>query len=359
MSALDIAEVVAGVVIVLTTLYDFFEGVVLPRPSVARLSLGVALQRRLWMGWRWVGTRSANVPAREAFLAAFGPLSVLVMLVLRGSLLVLGYALILNAVRDQIHPRPDSFGTTLYFAATSLTTLGLGDIYPTGGVARAIATLEAATGLGLVATVITLLYSLFQSFQRREVAVVTLDALAGAPPSGVTLLERCKQFEMPQQLERTFEEWRRWSAEVLESHLAYPTLIFLRSSHDNEAWLNSFGAVMDAAALVITCVEGCPKGPAHLMIKVGGHLVEDMAWRGRYDPDGLPWVEREDFDEAVRRLRDAGYRIPDADRGWTEFTRLRGTYASPLIELARYLAIAPAPWIGDRSYLPHSGRVTR
>jgi hypothetical protein len=358
-SALDAVQLVAGVVVVLVTLYDFFEAVVLPRPAVARLSPGLAVQRQLWAGWRWLGTRSADVQSREAFLAAYGPLSVLIMLVLRGSALVLGYALILHAVPDQIHPRPDSFGTTVYFAATCLTTLGLGDIYPTGGVARAIAIIEAATGLGLVATVITLLYSLFQSFQRREVSVVTLDALAGAPPSGVTLLERCKQFEMLPQLDRTFEEWRGWSAEVLESHLAYPTLLFFRSSHDNEAWLNSFGAVMDAAALVITCVEGCPTGLAHLMIKVGGHLVEDMAFRGRYTADGLPWVEREDFDEAVRRLRAAGYRIPDPDRGWTEFTRLRGSYASPLIALSRYLAIAPAPWIGDRSYLPHTGRVTR
>ncbi len=60
---------------------------------------------------------------------------------------------------------------------------------------------------------------------------------------------------MPQELERTLEEWRRWSAEVLESHLAYPVLIYFRSSHDNEAWLNSFGAVMDAAALVLTTLE--------------------------------------------------------------------------------------------------------
>jgi Ion channel len=358
-SALRVVELAAGVVVVLLTLYDFFEAVVLPRPAVARFSPGLVLQRGLWRGWRWLGTRRADVAGREALLATFGPLSVLIMLVLRGTALVLGYALILHAVRDQIQPRPESFGTTMYFAATCLTTLGLGDIYPTGGVARAIAIIEAATGLGLVASVITLLFLLFQAFQRREVAVVTLDALAGAPPSGVTLLERCKQFEMLEGLERTFEEWRGWSAEVLESHLAYPTLLYFRSSHDNEAWLNSFGAVMDAAALVITCVEGCPRGPAHLMVKVGGHLVEDLAWRGRYAADGLPWVEREDFDEAVRRLQGAGYCVPDADRGWVEFTRLRGTYASPLIALARWLAIAPAPWIGDRSYLPHAGRVTR
>jgi hypothetical protein len=31
-------------------------------------------------------------------------------------------------------------------------------------------------------------------------------------------------------------------------------------------------------------------------------------------------------------------------------------YASPLNQLARRLAIMPAKWIGDRSYLPHARR---
>jgi hypothetical protein len=164
---------------------------------------------------------------------------------------------------------------------------------------------------------------------------------------------------MPQQLEKTFDEWRVWSADVLESHLAYPVLIYFRSSHDNEAWLNSFGAVMDAAVLVLTTIEDCPIGPAHLMVKVGGHLVEDMNYRRNYHGDGLPWVEREDFDEARRRLRAVGYRVREGDGPWEEFARQRSVYASPLTELARVLAVAPAPWIGDRSYLPHAGRPAR
>jgi hypothetical protein len=348
-----------GLVIVAIALWDFFNAVVLPRPSVGRLIPSGYLLRKGWLAWRWLGTRPTEVPRREAVLAAFGPLSVLVLLLLRGLVLILGYALILDAVRDQIHPRPDSFGTTFYFAATALTTLGLGDIYPTGALARAVVDIEAANGLLLVATVISFLFSLFSSFQRREVAVVTLDALAGAPPSGVQMLEACGRHRMPQELERAFDEWRHWSAEVLESHLAYPVLVYFRSSHDNEAWVNSFGAVMDAAVLALSTLEDVPAGAAHLMLKVGGHLVEDVSMRRRYQSDGLPWVEREDFDEARRRLQEAGYRVRAGDGPWEEFVRRRGVYASPLIDLSRYLAIQPAPWIGDRSYLPHSDRAGR
>jgi hypothetical protein len=111
--------------------------------------------------------------------------------------------------------------------------------------------------------------------------------------------------------------------------------------------------------LAISTLEDVPPGGAYLMLKVGGHLVEDVSVRRHYVSDGLPWVERADFDEARRRLQAAGYRVRDGDGPWEEFARRRGVYASLLIDLARYLALQPAPWIGDRSYLPHSDRAVR
>lgn len=351
----DILQIAGGALLVTLTYYDLFDSIVLPRPSVGRISPSAALLRLTWIAWRWLGTRSSRVQRRETILAVFAPLAVLLFLVVRGIVLILGYALVDHAIRHQFHPPPGNFGTSLYYSATSLLALGAFDL-PATPIARVLVSFEAATGLGLVAVVISFLFSLVTSFQRRETAVVSLDALAGAPPSGVHLLESCALHRMPEQLEKTFDQWKEWSADVLESHLAYPVLSYFRSSHDNEAWINSFGAVMDAAVLVLTTVEGCAVGPAHLMFKVGGHLVEDMVWRRSFRIDSLPWVERGDFDDACRHLSEVGYRLRDAQQAWPEFVRLRATYASPLIELARFLAIAPAPWIGDRSYLPHVGR---
>jgi hypothetical protein len=358
-TVLDTVQVVGGALIVLATLYDLFDAVVLPRPSVGRLSPSIGLMRLMWQAWRWLGTRLSGTNPREAILAMYAPLAVLVLLGVRLSLLVVGYALLFNGLPHEFNPVPQDFGVSLYFSAASLLSLGAADVVPSGGIVRTLVAFEAATGLGLIAVVISFLFSLFTSFQRRETAVVSLDALAGAPPSAIHMLEACARDNMPQQLEKTFDEWRQWSADVLESHLAYPVLIYFRSSHDNEAWINSFGAVMDAAVLVLTTIEGCPRGPARLMFKVGGHLVEDMAWRRRLQPDGLPWVERADFDEARQSLSNAGYRVRDGDGPWEEFASMRGVYASPLIRLARELAVSPAPWIGDRSYLPHSDRPAR
>ena len=91
----------------------------------------------------------------------------------------LGYALLIDAFRDQLKPSPDSFGTSIYFSATTLVPLSYGDLVPIGPVARVVSIAESATGVFIAALAITLLFSLYESFQRREELVVSLDAIGG------------------------------------------------------------------------------------------------------------------------------------------------------------------------------------
>ena len=72
-----------------------------------------------------------------------------------------------------------------------------------------------------------------------------------------------------------------------------------------------------------------------------------------------PIVERSEYEDARERLIAAGYRCREADAGWENFAALRTQYASALNLLALRMAIVPARWIGDRSYVPHLGRPAR
>ena len=334
-----------GVLLVALTLYDLFESVVLPRPAVGRLRFSPLVLHVFWLVWRAVGRRLEPMRRREAVLGAFGPTAVLMLLLLWAAALVLGYALILMGCE------PTGFGGALYLSASSFLTLGIAG--PRSGPGRAIAPLEAATGLGLFALVVSLLFLLFGAFERREVQVIALDASAGAPPSGLALLEACAEFAIPQHLGETFATWRIWAAQVLESHLAFPALVYFRSSHDNEAWLNSFGAVMDAANLVLTAMEGGPRGEATMFYKVGRHLVDDIGFHFRFRRLRQPGLERWELERALARLAAAGYPTLPVEQAWPAFAARRLQYL-PLIEhLSRYLVLPPAPWIGDRSYLPH------
>lgn len=351
-------EAAIGIVILAVDFYDVFQSVVLPRPSVGKLRVSTWILRPLWATWRWLGNRESHIDRRENWLGTFGPVGLMALLAFWSLSSILGYSLILDSIRDQIQPPPPDFWTSLYFSAGTLLPLSYGEILPIGATARVVIVAESATGIALIALVISLLFSLYGSFQRREELVVTLDALAGAPPAGLQILETVSSHRMPDELRTTFDDWRRWSAAVLESHLAYPILVFFRSSHDNEAWLNSFGAVMDAATLVLSTLvsEDATEGHARLMFKVGNHLVEDLAWYFRFKNAGVPIVERQEFDDARERLVKAGYHCREGDAAWTEFATLRSMYASPLNQLAQRLSIMPAKWIGDRSYLPHVER---
>lgn len=359
MSVLDGVEIGLGALVVLITIYDVFQSVVMPRPAVGRVRLSFTLIRGAWRLWRKIAERPKKLQTRETALAAFAPMMLVTLLVLWGFSLIVGYALIFSGLHVGLQPQPDSFGTTLYFSTGRMLAFSVGGIEATGVATRVFAAIEAASGFGLFALVISLLFSLFSSFQRRETAVVALDALAGAPPTGIQLLESCANDGMPDQLIATFDEWRLWTVDVIESHLSYPLLFYFRSSHDNEAWPNSFGAVMDAATLVLTTVDGGPVGHARLMHKVGAHFVADMRDHFRYEGEAVAGVEREEFDEACLRLERAGYQLHNPDAAWEAFSALRSKYGAWLNQTTKGLGVPPAPWIGDRSYLPHRERAGR
>jgi hypothetical protein len=352
-TALRVLLGVLGLLVVAAVLIDLFSQVVVPRPARGKLRISRILFRLSWRFWRWFALRW-NPGTREDMLGSYAPAAVIVLLAVWVVLLGVGYGLVLWGLREQTHPELRSYWEALFFAGAS--TIGYGDFVPTTGLARVVVLAAAGTGVGTVALVISMLFSLYSAFQRREALVITLDASAGAPPSGIQLLETCRKYKMPDLLDRTFDDFRLWSAEVLESHLAYPTLIFFRSNHDNESWVSALSAVMDAATIVLTTLEGERQGHAALMAKVGGHLIEDLIQVVPAPHDHMVGIERFEFDEACRRLEKVGYRIRAGDQAWEAFSARRSEYAGTLSAFAQMLVIPPAPWIGDRSYLPHALR---
>jgi len=344
---------VGGVLLIGLVLWDIFQTVVLPRPSPTRVRIARNLIRLSWPVWSWRAQRRSTSVDREKILGSYAPAIVLLVLVTWMLVMVLGFGLVLYSLREGISPTPD-FGSALYFAGTSVLTIGFGDIAATHGLARAVAVIAGGLGLGIVALGITYLFSLYGSFQRREILVVRLEARAGAPPSGIALLESYGNAAMRPGLASFFLEWEGWAAEVLDTHVAYPILAYFRSSHDNVSWVSALGAVLDAAALTLTSVEDGPMGEALMAHRVGNHFVEDLANFFRWPSTPLALVERAEFDAARDRLAAAGWRLTDAEGAWTAFVRMRSGYAFRLNQMALYWVTPPAEWIGDRGAVRHS-----
>ena len=334
-----------GLFLLTLTFWDLFETVVVPRPTPGWFRIGRYLVRGSWRGLLAIRNGSRR-RSYDTLLGLFAPAATVALLAAWLVSLIVGYGLILFALRDELRPVPTDIGTTIYFAATSLLTIGFGDIVAVGAPARIIVTTAAVGGLGAVALVVTFLFSLYGSYQRREIQVVALQAAAGAPPSAVALLETYAQLDLVERLPELFRDWERWAVEVLDSHVAYPLLGFFRSSHDNLSWISALGTVLDAASLVLTTIDGLPRGEAKLFKRVGTHLVEDIFNLG-FGAGSTSGLDRSDFDAACARLREAGYRLRADDDTWPLFEVARATYASRLEAMASYWATPATSWLGD------------
>ncbi len=342
---MDAIAFALGVFLLALTFWDLFQTVIVPRPTPGWFRISRYLVRGAWRGLR--ALRDGR-PGRsyDRVLGLFAPAATVALLAAWLVTLILGYGLILYAIRDELHPPPADLGTTLYFAATSVLTLGFGDIVAYGTMARVVITVAAISGLGAVALVVTFLFSLYGSYQRREMRVVMLQASAGAPPSAVALLETYAWLGLTDRLPELFRDWQEWAAEVLDSHVAYPLLGFFRSSHDNLSWISALGTVLDAASLVLTTVEGIPHGDAKLFKRMGSHLVEDISNLG-FRSGSPTSLDRSAFEAACDRLEQCGYVLAPRDAAWVALQTARATYSAPLVGMATYWATPAAQWLGD------------
>lgn len=182
---------ILGVALIFVTLSDVFQSVIVPRAIERKFRLSSYLWRAMWWLWPKLAWRifAKDDDRREDLLALFAPTALITLIVMWITLLVLGYGELFWALRSQLAPHIHSFWDATYFSGTSVLTIGYGDIVARGGVARTTTLFAGASGLGVFATTTAFLFAIFGTFQSREQFVVILGARAGAPPSGLGLLE--------------------------------------------------------------------------------------------------------------------------------------------------------------------------
>ena len=353
---MDVLFIIVGVLGVAWVLNDIFKQVLVPRAVEGFVRISVLFARVMWVAAKRLVALTRDETKREEMLGLFAPLYFILLLGMWLAALILSYGLILYGLRGEIQPMPQDLGTAVYFSATSLLTIGYGDFVATGGPARFVSICAGASGIGTVAVAITFLYAIIGAFQQRERFVVVLDARAGAPPSGVALLETYAALKMLPELPALFRDSESWVADVLDSHLAYPILMAFRSSHKDESWVAALGALLDAAALLVTVVDDVPSGQARLFLDVGNHLAHDLA--AYFDLPEVPSM-RATVTEQMQmkaRLRGTGLRVRDDEALWNQFNDLRESYARPLAGIGKRWLHATAQLVGERTALPGHAR---
>src|SRR5258706_9464840 len=149
-------QIVAGLIGLLLVggvLRDAFETIILPR-RVTGVRISKVFYRATWRPWAAVARRLPPSERKETFLGVYGPISLLILFVLWGTVLICGFALLLWAANYD--GRLSAFDH-VYASATNFTTLGLGDFTPHTDLARLLTVVEAGVGFGFLAIVISYL----------------------------------------------------------------------------------------------------------------------------------------------------------------------------------------------------------
>lgn len=255
--------------------------------------------------------------------------------------LVFGFGLILWSLERGL-PNHHSLGSYFYLSGVTLFTLGYGDITPQTDITRAIAVVEAGTGFGLLAAVVSYMPVLYQLVSRREAHVMLLDVRASTPPTAGTLLSRHASSNAMPKLEILLREWERWCAELAESHLSYPMLSFYRSQHANQNWLAALTAITDACAIIMVGLKGVPAFQARMTFSMARLALAELCLVLQLRPVFEPRFERiapSGFSTLSAQLKNAGLNWTDEGTAGQVLRDFQMTYEPFLAVLAEYLII--------------------
>jgi hypothetical protein len=339
----------AGVLIILIVLWDAFETTVLPRRVSRRFRLTSIFYRTTWSPFRAIACGIGPGNPRENFLSVFGPLSLLLLLATWAFSLILGFALLHWGLGSRLVIPAGILGfrADLYLSGTTFFTLGLGDVAPASGGGRVLTVIEGGMGFGFLALVIGYLPVLSQAFSRREATIALLDARAGSPPTAAELLRRHGYTEGGEALSALFQEWERWSAELLESHVSFPVLAYYRSQHDNQSWVAALTTILDVCSLIVAGVEAAPARDARLAFAMARHAVVDLA--RVFDrtplppqPDRLPQSE---LARLKQTLAAAGMPLKQGPGVDQHLEHLRQMYEPYVNALGEFLLMPLPAWV--------------
>jgi hypothetical protein len=353
---LKILAIIFGILLIVFTLISAVRTFILPRSE--NVWLNRVFWRVVYVVFLWRSHKTTTYEERDRFLAFFAPTIILLQPFLYLGLLVLGYTPIYwGLLLDVLWPSVmlsvlyDSF----LLSGSSLLTLGFAGVNDLSNMVLSFS--EAALGMVIVAIFIAYVPTIYSAFSQREKQVAMLEVRAGSPPFGVTMLQRVyRNRGDAEYLLKIWERWEEWFVEIEENHTSLSILVFFRSPMAHRSWITAAGAVLDASALMDSCVDEPRVTEGVMCIRAGYIALRRIAdyFRLDYDPNPKPEgpisISRDEFEEAWRMMAEEGVPlVANKEQAWRDFVGWRVNYDRVLIALARLTAAPFAPWSSDRS----------
>lgn len=341
---------VAGATLVAGTFFSALSSFVVPRAVQSELNRLVFVFVRLVFEVRL--RFLTDFVRRDAIMAYYAPLALMLLVPTWYTLLVIGYAGMYWALGV-----PD-WQQAIMISGSSLLTLG----FATSPIfwVNLLMFSEATFGLILVALLIAYLPTIYAAFSRREQAVNLLEVRAGVPPSAVEMLLRYHRIHGFDRLNEYWTSWETWFSDVEESHSVLPALVFFRSPRSRNSWVVAAGTILDAAALTLAALD-IPRSPnPQLCIRAGFIAFRRISDQFQiaypsdpHYPNDPISVTVEEFNAALDQLAEKGLPLKaDRDQAWLDFAGWRVNYDTVLLALCSLTMAPKANWSSDRAPAP-------
>jgi hypothetical protein len=343
---LPIFVIIVGAALIAAILLDSFETIVLPRRVTRSFRFTRLFYRSVWRPCAAVARNIRSRKLRDTLLAYFGPMSLILLLVVWAFVLIIGFALLQWGLGGDKLP----FASCIYFSGSTFLTLGIGDVAFKDTLPRALTVIEAGVGFGFLAVVIGYLPVIYTAFSQREVEITLLDSRAGSPPSASELFVRFAGCKDEASFNQFWSQWERWAADILESHLSYPVLCFYRSQHDNQSWLSALTTILDASALAIVGIDGFSPRQPKLTFAIARHAVVDLSQVLNTPPQPPPEdrLTAAALHSLRQRLAEAGMTLRLTAEAEQRLKELRAMYEPYVFTLSKYLLLDLPQWHDER-----------
>jgi hypothetical protein len=344
-------ELAIGLLIWCGVLWDGFATIILPRTVTPMRRTSGRFYKLTWLLWAALARRIRQPVLRLHFLAVFGPLSVMRLLIVWAVLIIVAFTLIYHALGSRFLSSAGSvrFDGLLYMSASTFLTLGLGEFNCSDPIGRLFIVLEAGTGYTFLALMITYMPLLEQAYHQREVESLLIHSRAGSPPSAIKLLRRYSGPGDSEILRGNLHATEKWMAETLQSHLAHPVLSFYRAQHWGRSWLASLTTVLDTCALLIAGGDGLLEAQARATYRMGIRLLTDLtiALGQKVEPRRCVRLSKADLPALLAAVSASRFPLNLRPGAAIRLLRLVRRYDTYLVALSVRLIIPLPSWIPD------------
>lgn len=366
-SPTEILLTVGGAIILFLVFYDIHATVL--RATKQPGPFSSVLNRGSW----WLAThltRRLNRRRRHRVLSKIGPLLMPSVIFIFISMLLTGFALIYlprletDFQMDSAPPFNRIF-QAFYISGVTFLTVGFGDIVPSSAVTRALAVIEAATGLAIISLSVTYLLSVYGALERKRVIALRFyhQARQGADVAGFIASHFSRgRFHS---LTTDLREATRDLQELLESHLEHPVLHYFHPLEVYKGFPRALFVVLETVAVLNAHLDEAEYVEAgdHPDVLIAGdnacyvlaELITSLQLQTgateSFEPkDETVRRRRKSFDRTLKSLRKTQVKTrDDIERAFLEYSEDRAVWENQLFHFARFLGYDWDEVTGDRS----------